>query len=72
MLRPGPYARKVLDALLTVVVFRTVGVMLLESFLAGKVDLAVLTYPMAMRVLRVLLVSSSVRKCPIAAIAVGH
>lgn len=62
MLRPGPYARKVLVALLTIVVFRTVGVMLLASFLAGKVDLAVLAYPMVMRVPRVLLVGSIVRK----------
>ena len=72
MLRPRPFAREVLVALLTIGMLRTVGIVLVEAFLGGKVDVAIRAYPMALRVLCVLLVSSIVRKPPIAAIAVGH
>lgn len=72
VLRLRPHAREVLVAPLTIVMFRAIGIMLVETFLARKVDIAVLAYPMAMRVLRVLLVRSIMREPPFAAIAVGH
>ena len=72
MLGPRHDAREVLVALLTIVVLRAIRVVLVETFLAGKVDVAVLAYPVVTRVLRVLLVSSVMRKRPFAAIAVSH
>ena len=62
MLGPRRDAREVLVALLTIVVLRAIRVVLVETFLAGKVDVAVLAYPVVTRVLRVLLVSSVMRK----------
>ena len=72
MLRPRPFARKVLIALLTIGMLRTIRIVLVETLLAGKVDVAVLADPMVLRGLRVLLISSVVRKRPLAAIAIGH
>ena len=72
MLGPPNHAREVLVALLAIVVLEAIRVVLVETFLAGKVDVAVLAHPVVTRVLRVLLVSSVMRKRPIAAIAVGH
>ena len=72
MLRPRPFSREVLVALLTIGMIRTVGIVLVKTLLGGKVDVAVVADPMALRGLRVLFIGSIVRKRPFAAIAIGH
>ena len=51
---------------------RAIGVVLDEALLAGKIDVAVIAHPVAVRILRVLLVSSILREPGLAAIAVRH
>jgi hypothetical protein len=46
--------------------------MLVEAVFAGKIDIAILADPVAVRVLGVLFVCSVMREPPFAAIAVGH
>ena len=56
----------------TIVVVRTVCIVLLEAFLASKVDVAALAHPVTVRVLNVLLVGPFIWEPPLTAIAVGH
>ena len=56
----------------TIVMFRTVCIVLLEAFLASKVDVAALAHPVTVRVLNVLLVGPFIWEPPLTAIAVGH
>jgi hypothetical protein len=72
MLHLCPYIIKVPIALLTVMVLRAICIVLGEALLAAKIDLAVVAYPVATRVLRVLFVGSLVREPPLAAITVDH
>ena len=72
VLHPCPFIRKVPIAFPTIVVIRAIGVVLDEALLAGKIDVAVLADPVAVRIVRVLSVSSVVRKPVLAAIAVRH
>jgi hypothetical protein len=72
VLHSRPHTIKVPIAFLTIVVFGAIGIMLGEALLVGKVDLAVVAYPVATRVLRVLFVGSLVREPPLAAITEDH
>jgi hypothetical protein len=57
---------------LTVMMFRAVGVVLFETLLARKVDIAILAQPVTVRVLHVLLVSPIMHKISVTTIAVSH
>ena len=72
VLHPCPFIRKVPIAFLTIVMIRAIGVVLNEALLVGKIDVAARADPVAVRILRVLFVSSIVREPALAAIAVRH
>ena len=72
VLHPCPFIRKVPIASLTIVMIRAIAVVLDEALLAGKIDVAVIAHPVAVRILRVLFVSSIVREPALAEIAVRH
>ena len=72
VLHPCPFIRKVPIAFLTIVMIRAIGVVFDEALLAGKIDVAVIAHPVAVRILRELLVSSIVREPALGAIAVCH
>jgi hypothetical protein len=63
---------KVPIALSTVMMFRAVGVVLVETLLARKVHVATLAQPVTVRVLHVLLVRPIMREISLTTIAVSH
>jgi len=72
VLHPCPFIRKVPIAFLTIVMIRAIAVLLDEALVAGKIGVAVIAHPVAVRILRVLLVSSILLEPGLAAIAVRH